>query len=323
MGLSGQSAMREEGVQGRTGGFIDAHHHVWDLVHRPQPWLDDAGLSALRRSFSTADLLADAAAGLCGRKLLATVLVQCLPLVTETEELLRLAQQDQLVAGVVGWVDLTDRRVGSELDRLRALPGGQLLVGVRHLVQAESDPRWLLRTDVGRGLDEVAEHGLCYDLLVLPHQLSAAAALAERAPDLRLVLDHAAKPPLRSGDLRGWAKGVRSLSAAPRVVCKFSGLITEADHGSWSTKDLRPVATEVLDDFGPERLMFGSDWPVCRVAGGWAAWASAVEELLAPLSHAELEQVLKGTARRTYALGLNDRANAEQPEVSTQEGKCS
>jgi predicted TIM-barrel fold metal-dependent hydrolase len=257
----------------------------------------------LRRSFSTADLVADASAGLCGRELTATVLVQCLPLVAETEELLRLAEGDRLVAGVVGWVDLTDPRVGSQLDRLRILPGGQLLVGVRHLVQAESDPSWLLRTDVRRGLDEVAKRGLCYDLLILPHQLAAAATLAAATPHLQLVLDHAAKPPLRSGDLREWTKGVRSLSAAPQVVCKFSGLITEADHESWSTKDLRPVAKVLLEDFGPRRLMFGSDWPVCRVAGGWAAWALAAEELLAPLSPADLEHVLQGTARRTYGLG--------------------
>ena len=141
-----------------------------------------------------------------------------------------MAERDHLVAGVVGWVDLTDARVGSQLDRLRALPGGRLLVGVRHLVQAESDPQWLLRTDVRRGLDQVAERGLCYDLLVLPHQLPAAAALASGRPDLRLVLDHAAKPPLRSGDLRDWVRDLRSLAAAPQVVCKFSGLITEADH---------------------------------------------------------------------------------------------
>jgi predicted TIM-barrel fold metal-dependent hydrolase len=193
--------------------------------------------------------------------------------------------------------------VGNQLDRLRTLPGGQLLVGVRHLVQAESDPRWLLRKDVRRGLDQVAERDLVYDLLILPHQLTAAASLAVEAPHLRLVLDHAAKPPLRSGDLHEWTKGIRSLSAAPQVVCKFSGLITEADHESWSTNDLRPVAKALLEDFGPQRLMFGSDWPVCRVAGGWAAWASAAEELLAPLSPADLELVLQGTARATYGLG--------------------
>jgi predicted TIM-barrel fold metal-dependent hydrolase len=303
----------DEGARSHTaGGVIDAHHHVWDLTRRPQPWLAEPGLGALRRSFSTSDLVTDSTAGLCGRKLTATVLVQCLPLVAETEEFLRLAEQDQLVAGVVGWVDLTDPGMGGQLDRLRTVPGGQLLVGVRHLVQAESDPNWLLRKDVRRSLDEVAQRGLCYDLLILPHQLAAAATLAAEAPHLRLVLDHAAKPPLRSGDLGEWTKGVRSLSAAPQVVCKFSGLITEADHQSWSTKDLRPVAKELLEDFGPNRLMFGSDWPVCRVAGGWAAWASAAEELLAPLLPADLDQVLQGTARRTYGLSWNDRVNADQ-----------
>lgn len=324
MGRFGVSAVFDEGVRRQTtGGFIDAHHHVWDLTRRPQPWLAEPGLRALRRSFSTTDLVADSAAGLCGRKLTATVLVQCLPLVAETEELLGLAQRDQLVAGVVGWVDLTDPRVGSQLDRLRTLPGGQLLVGVRHLVQAESDPRWLLRKDVRRGLDQVAERGLCYDLLILPHQLAAASTLAVGAPHLRLVLDHAAKPPLRSGDLREWTEGVRSLSAAPQVVCKFSGLITEADHESWSTKDLRPVVKVVLEEFGPQRLMFGSDWPVCRVAGGWAAWATAAEDLLAPLSPADLDHVLQGTARRTYGLGVNDRVNTDRQEVSTREEPCS
>jgi L-fuconolactonase len=283
-----------------NGGFVDAHHHVWDLSRRPQPWLDEPGLDALRRSFGVADLVAEAAGGLCGRTLEATVVVQCLPLLAETEELLALAGQEDLVAGVVGWVDLTGPDVGNQIDRLRALPGGHLLVGIRHLVQAEPDPSWLLRPDVRRGLDEVAARGLPYDLLVLPHQLPAAAALAAQAPHLRLVLDHAAKPPLRSGDLRDWAEDLRTLAAAPQVVCKFSGLITEADHRNWSTEDLRPVADDLLDDFGPQRLMFGSDWPVCRVAGGWAAWASAAEELLAPLSPEELEQVLSGTARRTY-----------------------
>ena len=143
-----------------SNGFVDAHHHVWDLTRRPQPWLDEPGLEVLRRSFGMADLIADAAGRLCDRSLVATVLVQCLPLVAETEDLLRLADEDQLVTGVIGWVDLTDPEVGGQLDRLRSLPGGRLLVGVRHLVQAEPDPRWLLRADVRRGLDQVAERRL-------------------------------------------------------------------------------------------------------------------------------------------------------------------
>jgi L-fucono-1,5-lactonase len=230
------------------------------------------------------------------------VLVQCLPCVSETEEFLGLAAATDVIAGVVGWADLTDPMVGSELDRLATVPGGEWLVGVRHLVQAEPDPMWLLREDVRRGLDAVAARGLSFDLLVRPHQLKAAAALAERMPNLSLVLDHAAKPQVRDGDLGAWAGGIRALAASPQVTCKLSGLVTEADHRRWTVDDLRPATDVLLDCFGPQRLMFGSDWPVCVVAGGWARWAAAAEELLAQLSRAELNQVLVGTATRVYGL---------------------
>ena len=249
--------------------------------------------------------LADAAAGgVFGRPLQATVLVQCLPSVPETEDFLSLAAATELIKGVVGWVDLTDPEVDSALDRLPGLPGGDWLVGIRHLVQAEPDPMWLMRDDVRRGLAAVAARGLSFDLLVLPHQLKAAAALAERTPQLSLILDHAAKPRLRDGDLGAWAADIRALAASPQVTCKLSGLVTEADHHRWTVEDLRPATDVLLDCFGPQRLMFGSDWPVCVVAGGWARWAAAAEELLAPLSAAELGQVLTGTATRAYGLGI-------------------
>ena len=289
--------------------LVDAHHHVWDLARRPQPWLAEEGREVLRRSFGTADLVADAAAGLGGRRLAATVLVQCLHSTPETEELLALAANDPLVAGVVGWADLTRPDVGAELDRLRALPGGERLVGLRHLVQAELDPRWLLRPDVGRGLSELEARGLRFDLLVLPHQLPAAVALARRRPGLALVLDHAAKPPLRSGDLASWAADLAALAAAGPVACKLSGLVTEAGPG-WSLAGLRPAAEQVLSAFGPARTMFGSDWPVCRAAGGWAAWAEAAAERLDPLTAAERDEVLQGTARRCYGLGASRTGTA-------------
>ena len=286
------------------GGVVDAHHHVWDLDVRPQPWLAEEGLELLRRSFHMTDLADAAADGVFGRPLHATVLVQCLPSVAETEEFLGLAAATELIAGVVGWVNLTDPDVGSELDRLARLPGGDWLVGVRHLVQAESDPMWLMRDDVRRGLDAVAARGLSFDLLVRPHQLKAAAGLAERMPQLSLVLDHGAKPQLRDGGLGAWAADVRALAAWPQVTCKLSGLVNEADHRRWTVEDLRPAADVLLDCFGPRRLMFGSDWPVCVVAGGWASWAAAAEDLLAPLSAAELDQVLTGTATRAYGLRI-------------------
>jgi predicted TIM-barrel fold metal-dependent hydrolase len=306
------------GSSGRAG-FVDAHHHVWDLTRRAQPWLGEAGLEPLRRSFSTADLVQAAARGVAGRRLEATVLVQCLASTPETEELLALAAGDDLVAGVVGWVDLTRPGVAGELDRLAGLPGGRRLVGIRHLVQAEPDPGWLLRDDVGRGLTEVASRGLRFDLLVLPHQLPGAVALARRMPQLQLVLDHAAKPPLRDGDLRTWSADLRALAAAGPVTCKVSGMVTEAGP-SWLSADLRPAVEQVLEAFGPARTMFGSDWPVCEAAGGWSRWAEAAEELLAALSAAELDDVLRQTARRSYGLDLSHPDRGEWSETFAPRG---
>ena len=288
---------------GAASGFVDAHHHVWDLARRPQPWLADPGREPLRRSFAVDELARTAERGLAGRPLGATVLVQCLTSTAETEEFLALAARTPLVAGVVGWVDLTDPAVGDELDRLIAGPGGALLRGVRHLVQAEPDPAWLLRPDVGRGLAAVQARGLTYDLLVLPHQLPAAVELARRLPELLLVLDHAGKPPLRHGvdAVARWVGDLRALAAAGPVVCKLSGLVTEAVQG-WMAEDLRPATEAVLEAFGPERTMFGSDWPVCEASGGWVRWAEAAEELLAPLSATERDSVLSATASRCYRL---------------------
>jgi L-fuconolactonase len=304
------------------GVVVDAHHHLWDLDVRDQDWLAEPGLEALRRSFSTADLRADAAGGVLGRPLAGTVVVQCLPSTAETEELLATAAGDDLVLGVVGWADLTDPGVGDELDRLVALPGGDLLVGVRHLVQGEADPRWLLRDDVRAGLDAVAARGLRYDVLVRPHQLAAAAELARRAPHVPLVLDHAGKPDLRRGDLAGWEHDLRALAAAEQVHCKLSGLVSEADPRGWTLDVLRPAAEVVLDAFGPSRVAFGSDWPVCVAAGGWGRWAEAAGHLLAGLAPGELDDVLRGTAVRTY--GLRSRAAAATPTTrTTAEVPCS
>ncbi|NAZ82628.1 amidohydrolase family protein [Kineococcus sp. R8] len=281
---------------------MDAHHHVWDLGVRDQEWLGEPGLEPLRRSFTTADLRRDAAGGVLGRPLGGTVVVQCLPSTAETEELLAMAAGDDLVLGVVGWVDLTDAGVAAELDRLAALPGGGALVGLRHLVQGEADPAWLLREDVRRGLEAVAARGLRYDVLVRPHQLAAAAELARRAPHLPLVLDHAGKPALRDGELGTWERDLRALAASEQVHCKLSGLVSEADPLAWTVEDLRPAAEAVLDAFGPERVAFGSDWPVCVAAGGWARWADAAGTLLGGLDPGELDDVLRGTAIRTYGL---------------------
>ncbi|WP_416978999.1 amidohydrolase family protein [Streptomyces sp. T028] len=282
--------------------LVDAHHHVWDLDRRPQPWLRETGLEPIRRSFTVDDLSAQATHRIAGRSLTTTVVVQCTASVPETEDLLALADRNPLIGAVVGWADLTSPSIGDALDALLAGPGGTRLRSLRHLVQAEADPGWLQRPDVARGLRAVHERGLGYDILVRAHQLPSAVRLAERHPELRLVLDHAGKPPLADGDLADWAKHLRLLGAHPHVMCKVSGLATEADHATWSSQDIRPVWDTLLAAFGPERLMFGSDWPLCLLAGGWNRWGDAVQGLLAECSDAETDAVLAGSATAFYRL---------------------
>ncbi|WIM92834.1 amidohydrolase family protein [Actinoplanes oblitus] len=283
-------------------GLVDAHHHLWDLRRRPQPWLDEDGNEPIRRSFGMADLRAAATRPIGGRPLRATVLVHCLATVEETRELLALAADEPLIGAVVGWADLTSPAIGDRIDELRAGRGGTRLRGLRHLVQGEADPAWLQRPEVERGLRAVQLRGLGYDLLIRSHQFEQGIRLAERWPGLPIVLDHAGKPPIAGRDLHGWERQVRRLAAYGNVVGKFSGLITEADRRGWTSPDIRPVAEVLLSAFGPERLMFGSDWPVCTLAGGWNRWAATVDELLSGCTADEADAVLGGTATSFYQL---------------------
>jgi L-fuconolactonase len=284
-----------------ASGAVDAHHHLWTPSDPGQEWLADPALAAIRRPFDLRDLHESVLAGVAGRPVTATVLVQSVARTDESERLLATAAADDLVAAVVGWVDLTGD-VPAQLERLQAGFGGRMLRGVRHLVQDEPDPRWLLREDVVAGLRALANADLPYDVLVRPPQLPAAVELARRLPELRLVLDHAGKPDLASGDLEDWSRDVRALARSEQVVCKVSGLVTEADHKRWSLADLRPAWDTVLDAFGPRRLLFGSDWPVCLLAASWERWAVTVAELLAPLSPHEVDAMLRTTATATYLL---------------------
>lgn len=275
---------------------VDAHHHVWDLSVRDQDWITGPELSPLRRNFTLPDLEPQARAAGVDR----TVLVQTVTVPEETPELLSLAEAHPLIWGVVGWTDLTRPDVADELARLRALPGGRHLKGVRHQVQSEPDPRWLLRPDVGRGLAAVAQAGLVYDLVVVPHQLPACAEAAARHPGLTFVLDHLGKPPIASGGTQPWADAVRALAALPNTVCKLSGMVTEADPARRAPAALRPYADTVLDAFGPHRLMFGSDWPVCTLAASYSDVLSTARDLTAGLGESERTAVFEGTATRVY-----------------------
>jgi len=282
---------------------VDAHHHLWDLTRRPQPWLDRDAMAPIRRSFTLTDLTTETTAA----GVIRTILVQVLADAIETREFLATAQDSDLVTGVVGWADLTSASIADDLAALRAAPGGDRLVGIRHLVQDEPDPWWLCRPDVMRGLRAVANAGLSYDLLTLPHQLPAAVGSVRAIPALTFVLDHASKPPVRSGRIRPWAEHLAELAAEPNVYCKLSGLATEADRARWTVADLVPYAQHALEAFGPDRVMFGSDWPVCLLAGSYKRITDAARQLTASLSVTEQTAIFGGTALRAYRLGGQER----------------
>jgi L-fuconolactonase len=278
---------------------VDAHHHLWDPARRAYPWMDER-LAPFQRHFGPEDL--DAAAGPHG--IGQTVVVQTVASVEETKEFLAVAGTGGRVAGVVGWVDLTVADVADAVAALRAAPGGEVLVGIRHQVHDEPDPAWLVHGEVLAGLAAVAEAGLAYDLLVRERELPAARAVAERLPQLGFVLDHLAKPRIREGLVEPWATELRALARLPNVTCKVSGLVTEADWDAWTPEQLvRYVATAVAA-FGPERLLFGSDWPVCLLAADYAEVVMAAEQALeaAGLDAAERDLVFGANARRVYRL---------------------
>ncbi len=233
------------------------------------------------------------------------VLVQVLNDAGETDDYLDLVAGAEELLGVVGWVDLLAADVGDRLDRLQGHPGR--LVGVRHQAQAEADPAaWLRRADAGPGLPELARRGLVCDLMLRPAQLEGAAAVVARHPDLRFVLDHAGKPPVTSGwgsdDTRFWAAAVSRLARYDNVACKLSGLTTMADLPGWRVAGLEPYVAHLLHGFGPERLLFGSDWPVSRRAAEYPRTVGAVRRLIEGLSAGEQRSVLGGTAAEVYRL---------------------
>lgn len=275
---------------------VDAHHHLWDLERRPSPWLDAPALAPIRRSYGRGDLRRHVEAAGVER----TILVQTIPEIAETRDFLLQAQESEgLIAGVVGWVDLTDPAIDHTLEELRAGPGGERLVGVRHQVQDEPDPRWLLRDEVVRGLQAIAAAGLVFDLLVLAPQLPQAIEAVTRVPQGRFVLDHGGKPPVRAREREPWASRLEELADQPHVACKLSGLVTEADWDAWGVEDLRPYAHVMFEAFGPARVMVGSDWPVCELAGTYEEVWDAITSLVPP---ADRDAVLGAVAERWYRL---------------------
>ncbi|MFC8851379.1 MULTISPECIES: amidohydrolase family protein [unclassified Micromonospora] len=279
-------------------GIVDAHHHLWVRARHPQPWIDPTTMAAIDADFTPVDLAPLARdAGVTQ-----TVVVQSIASEAETVDLLGIAADSTLVRGVVGWLDLTADDVVDRLDRLRAARGGEHLVGIRHLVQSEPDPAFLDRADVRRGITAVGAAGLAFDLLVRHHQLPAATRLAHDLPDVRFVLDHLGKPALGRPGLADWARDLRALAASGNTTAKLSGLVTEVDPAPWTPTDLKPAVDHALDAFGPDRLMFGSDWPVCQLATAYPRWVATLSELLGTLGGNDQAAIWRHTARRAYRL---------------------
>jgi len=275
---------------------VDAHHHVWDLEVRDQPWT--AELPALRRSFSLTDLRPHLAAHRIDR----TVVVQTICVPAEPPELLTLADGAPDVSGAARWVDLTAPDVTDRLAALRECPGGTFLVGVRHQVQEEPDPRWLCRPDVRRGLGAVGDAGLVYDLLVRHYQMPAVVETVAALDQVRFVLDHAGKPPIASGAIDPWRDHLKSLGRLPNAAVKLSGLVTEADHDNWAVEQIRPYAEVTLEAFGANRSMWGSDWPVCMLAACYEDVVAMTDTFTASMSAGERRAVFGGTAAAWYSL---------------------
>ena len=283
-----------------TGGSprVDAHHHFWDPARRHYPWMVGDALDPIRKPFGPADLVPQ----LASQGVSATVLVQTISSLEETREFLALAASWEFIWGVVGWVDLTSATVGDDLDALRDGPGGDRLVAVRHQVHDETDPEWLGRPDVRLGLAAVQARGLRYDLLVRARELPAATDTVGAFPNLQFVLDHIAKPRIVDGQDPEWQERMPALAALPNVAVKLSGMVTEADWAAWTPADLRPFVESVVDWFGVERLMFGSDWPVCLLAASYTSVVEGLKQALGLLSTDDEARIFGLNAVRVYGL---------------------
>jgi L-fuconolactonase len=277
--------------------IVDAHHHLFDPGRHAYPWMTDCPLA---RRFDLDELRATAPA------IGASVLVEGARTEAECIDMLRIAEESGgFIRCVVGWAELTAPDLGERIAALRAAPGGERLRGLRHNVEDEDDPDWLLRPEVQRGLRAVSDAGLTYDILVKAHQLPAARQAVEQQPELRFVLDHGGKPDIAHDDWGPWDLEIGRLAALPNVWCKLSGLVTEASPDRWREQGVQRYAQRLLEHFGPGRLMFGSDWPVCTLAASYAEVLELAESVVAGLSPAEQEAIWGATALAFYGKERN------------------
>jgi L-fuconolactonase len=279
---------------------LDAHQHFWSYDPAEYPWITDK-LARLRRSYLPEHLEPELRrTGLQG-----CIAVQARQTLRESEWLLKLATEHAIIKGVVGWVDLRAPGVEQDLSKLAQNPK---FVGVRHVAQDEPDDRFLVGREFLRGIARLREFNLAYDILIFPKQLPAAIELVRKFPEQRFVLDHLAKPAIREGTLEPWRSQVCELAQAPNVMCKISGLVTEADWENWRASDFVPYVEASWEFFGEDRLMFGSDWPVCLLAGAYHDVKGIVDGWLAGVSTRAREKVLGLNCARFYGIPASEKA---------------
>jgi L-fuconolactonase len=280
---------------------IDAHQHFWKYNPEDYAWIDDS-LSSLRRDFLPEDLKPELARAGFHR----SIAVQARQTPEETRWLLALAEPEPSIIGVIGWVDLRAPDLKSQLEELAKNPK---LLGVRHVVQSEPDPGFLLRPDFLRGIGALEAFGLTYDILIYTHHLPVAAEFVRRFPNQRFVLDHLAKPLIKSRQLSPWDLHIRSLARFHNVMCKLSGLVTEADWHAWEPEHIRPYLDVAFEAFGPDRLMIGSDWPVSTVAASYVKVMDLIANYVDRFGSRVRDAVLGGNAERFWNLGSRGHAS--------------
>ena len=279
---------------------IDSHHHVWDLSVREQGWMVGEALNPIKKNFSVNDLRTTISE--CGID--KTVVVQTVTNYDETPELLELADTDDLVAGVVGFLKIDSEDAISYLDKYESMRGYKYLVGIRDIAHDYEDVKYLSKPQVIKNVQELGKRGLVYDLLTKTPHMRAAIDLVKACPDTQFVLDHISKPYIAKGEMQPWADQIAELANYENVVVKVSGLFTEADWQNWKQADFWPYLKHITNTFTPARMMFGSDWPVCLLAATYRQTVDLVEEFTKSFSDAEKNNFWAGTANRAYGLNL-------------------
>ena len=274
--------------------IIDSHQHFWNYEPEKHSWIDDE-MSVIRRDFLSDDLqkvFDENGVDSC-------VAVQADQTTEETDFLISLAENNSFIKGVVGWVDLRSESIEEDLLKYKKY---DVVKGFRHVVQEEQDHNFMLRPEFLNGIELLGKYNLCYDILIFPHQLGAALELVNKFPNQKFVIDHIAKPYIKDGFFEGWAVMMREIAKNQKVYCKISGMITEADYKTWTPEQVHPYMKLVLESFGAGRVMYGSDWPVCLVAGNYSVVKALVTDFISDLSQEQQNAIMGGNAAKFYNL---------------------